>query len=160
MSATAMRILVIGKRSPSTSGTLKRLAVRGWGSHCVATLQEARELLEAFQFDVVLALETLSDGRGYDVSEAVMRHSGTLLVGVALSESLLWLAVVERGARVLGKRALNASTLETELEKLLATLSNENAGEIIRNPRPGANRPSLQRAALPERRKSADVRPA
>ena len=158
--STAMRILVIGRPLASTTGTLKRLALRGWGSHCVRTLLEARELLETFQFDVVLALETLPDGRGYDISGAVIDLSGTLLVGVPLSESLLWLAVVDRGSRVLGKRALHTASLETELETRLSALAIENSREPIRIPEPGKERAALQRVGLPTRRKTADVRPA
>jgi hypothetical protein len=38
---------------------------------------------------------------------------------VAFSESWLWLPVVERGKKVLGQRALNASKLESEAGQIL-----------------------------------------
>ena len=88
---------------------LARLTNRGFGSRTVETLREARDLLGTFRWDVVLAAESLVDGRGYDLTEIVARRSGTLLVGVPLSESCLWLPVVERGALVLGRRALKPS---------------------------------------------------
>jgi hypothetical protein len=68
----------------------------------------------------VLAEEHLPDGRGYDLAESVERLATTLLVSVALSESCLWLPVVERGERSLGRRALNPRMLELELETLLS----------------------------------------
>ena len=40
-------------------------------------------------------------------------------VGVALSESCLWLPVIERGVNVLGERALSHAMLEAELDRLL-----------------------------------------
>jgi hypothetical protein len=98
---------------------LARLTNRGFGSRTVETLREARDLLGTFRWDVVLAAESLVDGRGYDLTEIVARRSGTLLVGVPLSESCLWLPVVERGALVLGRRALNGRALEVELDLVL-----------------------------------------
>jgi hypothetical protein len=98
---------------------LARLSDRGFRSRTVETLRAARDLLGTFRFDVVLAAESVADGRGYDLAEIVARRSGTLLVGVALSESWLWLPVVERGNYVLGRRALNPRALEMELDLVL-----------------------------------------
>lgn len=119
MSAMGMRILVVGTSSVDTKAMLGRLAKRGWESSLVGTLRKGRDLLKAFRFDLVLSTERLSDGRGYDFSRAVERQLGTLLVGVALSETWLWLPVVERGKKVLGQRALDASKLESEAGRIL-----------------------------------------
>ncbi len=119
MPATAMRILIAGTPGPGTNAMLARLGGRGFGSHAVETLREARDLLGTFRFDVVLAAESVADGRGYELAKIVAQRSGTLLVGVALSESWLWLPVVERGVLVLGRRALNARALELELDFVL-----------------------------------------
>ncbi len=130
MPATAMRILVAGALSKNALEMLRRFGDRGWGSRQVVTLQQARDQVETFDFDVVLATESLCDGRGYDLAEPVARHSRTLLVGVALSESCLWLPVVERGVGVLGRRALNAQMLETEMEKLMRASALDNVRDI------------------------------
>ncbi len=119
MPATAMRILITGTPAPGTNAMLARLTARGFGSRSVETIRAAQDLLETFRFDVVLAAESLADGRGYDLADIVARRGGTLLVGVALSETCLWLPVVERGALVLGRRALNARALEVELDLVL-----------------------------------------
>jgi hypothetical protein len=119
MAATTMRILYAGTPAPMTDEVLARLAARGFGAYRVEKLCEARDLLETFRVDVVLAAELLSDGRGYALAAAMRQHSGTLIVGVALSESCLWLPVIERGVRVLGKRALSHAMLESELDRLL-----------------------------------------
>jgi hypothetical protein len=116
---TVMRILIAGTPAAGTNAMLARLSDRGFGSRVVETLRDARDLLGTFRFDVILAAESLADGRGYDLAEIVARRSGTLLVGVALSESCLWLPVVERGVNVLGRRALNARSLEVELDFVL-----------------------------------------
>jgi hypothetical protein len=120
MSGLATRILVIGSCTAGTKMILDRLEKRGWRSQGVATLREGKDLLGTCRFDVVLSSESISDGRGYDVSGMVASQSGTLLVGVALSESLLWLPVVDRGLHVLGKRAMNATIMESETENLLS----------------------------------------
>jgi len=112
MVVTAMRILVAGAIPAGAVEMLRRFGDRGWGSRQVVTLQQARDQLETYDFDVVLATETLCDGRGYDLSEPVARHSRTLLVGVALSESCLWLPVVERGVGVLGRSAPGSAALD------------------------------------------------
>jgi hypothetical protein len=130
MSVAAMRILVVGALPAGVVEMLRRFGDRGWGSHQVVTLQQARVHLETFDFDVVLATESLPDGRGYDLAEMVTRRSRTLLVGVALSESCLWLPVVERGAGVLGRRALNAQMFETEMEKVLRASALDNVRDI------------------------------
>jgi hypothetical protein len=125
MSAIGMRILMIGKPSDSTTATLRRLGTRGWGARNVEKLAEARELMETYRFDLVLASESLADGSGYDIREFVTQQGGTLLVSVALSESCLWLPVVEWGVKVLGNRALNAAMLESEAEMLLSVQRND-----------------------------------
>ena len=84
--------------------------------------------------------------RGYDVAEIVTRHLRTLLVGVALSDSCLWLPVVERGVGVLGKRALNAQMLETEMEKLLRASARDNVRDIASKPTFAGARPGPQRS--------------
>ena len=119
MPAMTMRLLFAGTPAPAMNELLSRLAARGCGAHRAENLGEARELLEIFRLDIVLASETLADGRGYALADAMKRQSGTLIVGVPLSESCLWLPVVERGAAVLGKRAFSPAMLETELDRLL-----------------------------------------
>ncbi|HEX4002292.1 MAG TPA: hypothetical protein VHX36_06560 [Candidatus Acidoferrales bacterium] len=119
MPGTTMRILFAGTPPPVTDEILTKLAARGFGAHLATKLSEAREFLEIFRLDIVLASESLADGRGYALADAMKRQSGTLIVGVPLSESCLWLPVVERGVVVLGKRAFSPTTLEAELDRLL-----------------------------------------
>jgi hypothetical protein len=119
MSGTTMRILFTGEPGPTTDGVLARLAGRGFGAYRAENLREARELLDTFRVDVVLATESLKDGRGYALADAMRRHCGTLMVSVELSESCLWLPVIERGLAVLGTRAFGAAMLEAELDRVL-----------------------------------------
>lgn len=153
--AIGMRILVIGACSVDTKAMLNRLAKRGWGSRTMDTLREGRELLETFQFDLILSSESLPDGRGYEMSEMVRHQSGTLLVGIALSETQLWLPVVERGQNVLGKRALNASLLESEAQKLLGGRDTQTLGEISRRVPMPSGRPVSKHNGVPRRNKAA-----
>jgi len=119
MPVKRMRILAVGDVFHSLTPAFAHLGRRGVGAQRAQTVRQARNLLGTFQFEVVLAPESLADGQGYDVAGDVARHSGSLLVGVALSETWLWLPVIERGAKVLGQRALNSVTLVDELEILL-----------------------------------------
>lgn len=152
MPAITLRILTVGALGPATAELLKNLEAKGWGARAVATLGEALELFATFKFDVVLANESLPDGRGYDASQAVARHSATLLVGVALSESRLWLPVIERGANVLGTRAFNTAVLNSDLEILLHTLDSEFAREVVRRAAATAEGQELHRAASARRK--------
>jgi hypothetical protein len=131
---------------------LARLSDRGFRSRTVETLRAARDLLGTFRFDVVLAAESVADGRGYDLAEIVARRSGTLLVGVALSESWLWLPVVERGALVLGRRALNPRALEVELDLVLDLRVLSAHKRNIPGARPRDSRALSDRTASPRRR--------
>jgi CheY-like chemotaxis protein len=116
---TAGRILVAGHTSASTSFTLKQLEREGCAVQSVGTIAEAESSLRAARFDIVLASEILSDGRGYDLTDSVVNRSSTLLVAITLSEACLWLPVVQHGVRTLGDRALNAHTLQSEMTALL-----------------------------------------
>lgn len=156
MPTSAMRILVVGADTLGTGPMLMGLATRGWESRAVGTVREARELLKTFRFDIVLAAEALPDGRGYELTDLIALHQGTLLVGVALSESCLWLPVLQRGDNVFGNRALNADMIESEMEMLLRAPGLASLREITRNNRLRDARPGLHHA-LPPRRKIAAV---
>jgi hypothetical protein len=130
MPAEMMRILFVGKPSLHTEAVLGRLTRKNFASDVVETLREARELLACDQLDVVLAPEYLPDGRGYELTDPVARRSCTLLVAISLSETWLWLPVVERGARVIGERAVPADLLEPELEELLSRRARENSRAV------------------------------
>src|SRR5271170_1152727 len=119
MSTSLVRILIVGPRSSGTDGTLKKLAGAGWGSHSAATVREAEIVLKTIRFKVVLSAEKLPDGTGYELAPLIGRQSGTLFIGVSLSETCLWLTVVERGSRTLGRRAMNPTMLEEEVRQLL-----------------------------------------
>jgi hypothetical protein len=124
MAASALQILMVGDPLVNTAAILFRLAARGWGAQHADTLAEAKEVMGTFRFAVVLAPENLPDGRGYDLSDMVTRQRGHLYVGIALSETL-WLPVIERGALVLGQRALNGNVFENEVELALGLAGGE-----------------------------------
>ena len=72
MSVASTRILVVGDLLPGAGEILRRLeqsedSARGMRRR----LREAREILETFDFHIVLATELLRDGRGYDLAELV-----------------------------------------------------------------------------------------
>ena len=119
MATIAVRILFTGKSSTQTTAILTRLGRRGWGSYGVDTVSESKTLMETFKFDVVLALEKLNDGRGYDLAEAVKERGTSLLVGIELSDTHLWLPVVYHGKNVQGECAINSEMIERELAGLL-----------------------------------------
>ena len=156
MSYTSMRILAIGDVVPSTRDILRRFSERGWGARYVPSVRDAKDLLHTYDFDVSLSAEALPDGRGYDVGELIAQHARSLFVGVALSETCLWLPVICRGAHVLGKRALNPEMLEAELLGLLSASARENelhnVQEIARKSTHLGARPVLERATLLRRK--------
>jgi DNA-binding response OmpR family regulator len=145
-----MRILVVGTPSRGTQAILSRLASCGWGSRTVETLREAEVLVNTFRFDIVLATESLPDGRAYAMTQTIARRSGTLIVAIALSESCLWLPVVDQGRRVLGTRALNPERLEREAEKILRASD----AKQLRTLPPEVN-PGPRRAGVPRRKSHA-----
>jgi CheY-like chemotaxis protein len=132
MSASAVRILVVGHTSPSTLATLQLLEQEGWGSHRVDTVVEAKGALKIIRFDVVLAEEHIGVYSGYDLSNTVLELKGTLLVSIALSEATLWLPVVHLGKRTLGERALNASALQLEIREALTQTAGTQPSSMAR----------------------------
>jgi len=152
MTAQMVSILMIGEPLPGTDVTLARLAAAGWASCRARTLRDGQDLMKTFRIDVVLAAESLPDGRGYDIAESVLRQSGTLLVGIALSENTLWLPVVERGQRVLGNRAIGAGLLETEMLRNLTTGAAERGAPSVGPLAPAQNRAGAPVGASPKRK--------
>ncbi len=131
MAIIAVRILFTGKSSTQTTAILTRLGNRGWGSYGVDTLSESKTLMDAFKFDVVLALENLSDGRGYELAGAVKERGNSLLVGIELSDTHLWLPILYHGKNVQGECAINSEMIERELAGLLAASERASArGEM------------------------------
>jgi hypothetical protein len=119
MSISVVQILTVGPATVDTLATLRRLVCSGWSSHSVSTVREAETVLKTIRFNVVLSAEKLADGMGYDLAPILTRQQGTLYIGVALSETCLWLPVVERGLQSVGDRAMNSAILETEVARLL-----------------------------------------
>ena len=122
MSISVVRVLIVGSTTSSTNGILKKLVQAGWGSHAVDGAREAETVLKTIRFKVVLSSEKLPDGTGYELAPLIARQGGSLFVGVTLSETCLWLPVIEKGERSLGKRAMNPTMLETEVSELLRAL--------------------------------------
>lgn len=149
MPALGMRILVVGTPSRGTQSILSRLASCGWGSRTVETLREAEALVSTFRFDMVLATESLPDGRAYAMTQMIARRGGTLIVAIALSESCLWLPVVEQGERVLGTRALNPEQLEREAEKILRASDPKQLSTLASEVHPPPRRAGVPRRKIP-----------
>jgi DNA-binding response OmpR family regulator len=122
MSASAVRILVVGPLEEATGEMSQRLERHGWATHAVMTLREAQIVLQTIRFPLVLAAEKLADGTGYELTKWATQQELTLMVGLKLTDTLLWLPVVEAGERSLGSRALNPIMLEAEIERLLWNL--------------------------------------
>src|SRR5271156_5637291 len=122
MSTSVVRILIVGSVTSSTNEILRKLAGVGWGSHTVGGVREAETVLKTIRFKIVLSAEKLPDGTGYELAALIARQFGTLFIGVSLSETCLWLPVIEKGVRSLGKRAMNPTMLESELMELLRPL--------------------------------------
>ena len=149
MPALVMRVLVVGAPSRGTQAILSRLAIRGWGSRTVETLREAEVLVNTFRFDIVLATESLPDGRAYAMTQMIARREGTLLVAIALSESCLWLPVVEQGRRVLGTRALRPEQLEREAETILRASDPKQLRALAQDAHPQPRRAGVPRRKSP-----------
>jgi len=124
-------------------------AERGWETVVVKTIGEALTLLGDSTFDAVLARETLSDGRGYDLRDTVLGSGGTLLVGVTLSDGWVWLPVVARGQYIFGKRTLGEDSFEPQLEQILRSSGQGDVREITTGARPGPAHLGLHHAMSP-----------
>lgn len=157
MSPVTMRILVVGKLCGSTAATLSRLALDGWVADIAESVAKAKSVLKMFRLDAVLSDENLPDGRGYDLADAVAQQSSTLLVSVALSESCLWLPVIEHGERSLGQRAVAPEMLGFELETILSGAHHAANRDALVDAHPDSHRDSHARAKreVPPRRRSS-----
>jgi len=119
MNNRAKRALAVGLGTAGTCAELGQLERKGWKLHAVETLREAELAVKESLYEVILAAEQLSDGWGYDLMDSVIERAKSLLVMLNLSESCLWLPVVERGVKTLGECALHPSTLEVAMEGVI-----------------------------------------
>jgi hypothetical protein len=99
----------------------------------VDTLKETQTLLTTFKFDLLLAVERLADGGGYDLAEQTSQRSNSLLVGIELLDTYLRLPVVYHGKNVTGEPAINSEMVERELEEILAACDRAHARATIRD---------------------------
>jgi hypothetical protein len=151
MFATPVRVLVVGLTNTNTQAMLERWRRSGWGSHAVESVQEAETVLKTIRFKVILAAENVRDGSGYELAPLVARQGGNLFISVALSETCLWLPVIEQGVGSLGKRAVNPWILETEVEGVLRAFDTDcRVGERDRVSRALSSGPILGANGLPK----------
>ncbi len=123
----------------------QRLERHGWATNTVGTLREAQIVLQTIRFPLVLAAEKLGDGTGYDLTKWVTQQELTLMVGLQLTDTWLWLPVVDAGERALGTRALNPVMLEAEIERLLTGMdAARTARGMERAIRGGSSGPALR----------------
>jgi len=119
MLTVAMRTVFVGTPTPQITTILTRLGQKGFGSYAIESLRQCRFLIEDCLFELVISLEQLDDGQGYELIEAVKRSGGSLFVGVETSRDCLWLPVVDHGHKVHGASALDYGMLEGALEDVL-----------------------------------------
>jgi hypothetical protein len=119
MLTIAMRTLFVGSPSPQITAILTRLGQKGFGSYAADAAPQGHELLEAGKFELVIALEKIEGGEGYEFAGPVKRKGGSLFVGIETSNDRLWVPVIDHGETVLGGRAVDYSMLEGELEDVL-----------------------------------------
>jgi DNA-binding NtrC family response regulator len=157
MSASAVRILVVGSLEEATGEMSHRLERHGWATHMVPTLREAQIVLQTIRLPLVLAAEKLDDGTGYELTKWATQQELTLMVGLQLTDTLLWLPVVEAGERSLGSRALNPIMLEGEIERLLSGMDEARMNGARERPLKTSSGPVLKGEAMSgaERRKNA-----
>ena len=117
--SASIHLLAIGQEPVIADTFASYTQQRGWRILSLQTVQQALRAMRQDRFDTVLALESLADGRGYDLAAPVSQQSGNLFVGVPLSEGHLWLPVVQGGKKVLGMRGVGPLEIRTEIERLL-----------------------------------------
>jgi hypothetical protein len=138
MPVIAMRTLFVGKPRPQDVVMLTRMGRRGWGSYSADSLSDARPLIAGGGFDLVLALQCLADGSGYELISQVRESGRSLFVGIELLRERLWIPVVELGERVFGERASHADSIESELEQILAAAAEGGNKDAKKNAGQGA----------------------
>lgn len=119
MFTIAMRTVFVGEPPVEITTILTRLGNIGFGSYAVDTLREGRDFVESGGVELVMSLEKLIDGSGYELVSSVIKNGGSLFIGVETSVGYLWLPVVDHGERVLGLSAIDYRSLEMELADVL-----------------------------------------
>lgn len=107
--------------------------------HLAASYAEAHDLLNRYEFDLVLSDANLSDGRAYRLIPWLTGSPTTLFIAFSGDGTCWWLPAVDRGQQSCGSQALRPSEFVRMLDKILYGLVSE----------PGREPTSSTQAVLP-----------
>ncbi len=116
-------VLLVGKNMSGALRLVEWLRRLGCGSYIVASYQEARTLLEAQRFDVVLSETSLPDGNAYGLMSALRGSPASLFFCLAVEDSYWWLPAVTQGRECLGVPALRPAEFAEVLEETIFELT-------------------------------------
>ena len=119
MSFKPPQVLLVGHGPAGAGCLLERL--HHWGCECrfASNIEEARALLGAHAFDLVLSEFHLEDGTAYPLIALAQVARTTLFFSQAVEDSCWWLPAVEQGRACLGRGAFRPNEFSRVLDELL-----------------------------------------
>jgi CheY-like chemotaxis protein len=120
MCAEPLRILLVGRDLTPESQFSERLCRSGCLCAIARSVAEARAVLDAQQFDLVLSEMALPDGTAYPLLGLLERTPATLFFRFGVRDGCWWLPALERGRRTWGQAALRPPEFAHQLDALLA----------------------------------------
>ncbi len=119
MGPRAPQILLVGKGVRQACALVERLRERGCACQLATSYGEARSLLEASGFDLVLSETDLPDGNAHHLRSLLAGSRTTLYYWLAVQDGCWWLPALEQGQQRWGAPALRPSEFAQALDAML-----------------------------------------
>ncbi len=131
MSCKAPQVLVVGRAAASAGCLRERL--QQWGCECqfANSFHEARSLVGAQAFDLVLSEFHLEDGTAYPLIALARGSRTTVFFSQAVEDSCWWVPAVRRGRECLGANALRPQEFSRVLDEVLQELAGARAATAV-----------------------------
>jgi len=100
------KVLLVAKSAAAMVRLVEYLQRLGCECCVTTSCQDARLLLTANTYDLVLSETTLPDGSGYRLIPLLLGSRSSLYYAVPVHDSCWWLPALERGEHCLGASAL------------------------------------------------------
>ena len=113
------KALLIGESPQGSSNLAKRLQARGCACDFAVSSQEARSMLRAERFDLVLSSMRLRDDRLFSLISLLDGSSITLFFSHIVEDGCWWLPALRHGHNCFGSSALRPSEFVVALDEAI-----------------------------------------
>lgn len=119
------KLLIVNDNGCEGSPLVKRLNGMGYSCSSAHSYDEAKTLISAEHFDVVLCKLSMNDGTAYELRPMLAGRPSSLFYSLSVDEDCWWIPGVRNGRQCLGEAALRPDDFFNVLEKITLLVQGE-----------------------------------